>query len=138
MKQRNLAFVYFMPMITLGVYAIVWWVKTKNEMVRLGASVPTAWLLIVPVAGLYWLYTYYRAAEKITGGRIKGTAVFAGHLILTIIAVFWMDSPAGDWPVENLARILPTLLIAGLFVYLQANYNRVQTPTPGATPTAKV
>ena len=71
MKQRNLAFVYFMPMITLGVYAIVWWVKTKNEMVRLGASVPTAWLLIVPVAGLYWLYTYYRAAEKITGGRSR-------------------------------------------------------------------
>ena len=132
MKQRNLAFVYFIPLITFGIYTIVWWVKTKNEMVRLGASIPTAWLIIVPIAQLYWFYTYCQAAEQVTAGRIKGMAVFAGHLILSVLTAFLSNSAAGDSPAGNAAVILLMLLFQGLLVYLQANYNKVQTPVPGA------
>lgn len=44
--------------ITLGIYAIYWAVSTKNDINSLGAKIPTAWLLIIPIANLYWMYKY--------------------------------------------------------------------------------
>ncbi|MEW5896677.1 MAG: hypothetical protein AB1668_03230 [Nanoarchaeota archaeon] len=35
-----------------------WAVSTKNEINSLGAKIPTAWLIIIPIANLYWAYKY--------------------------------------------------------------------------------
>ena len=57
-KYRNIFLVYIFSIITLGIYAIYWIVSTKNEINSKGGSIPTAWLLIIPIANLYWLYRY--------------------------------------------------------------------------------
>jgi bacteriorhodopsin len=57
-KHRNIFLVYLFSFITFGIYAIYWSVSTKNEMNRLGASIPTAWLIIIPIANIYWMYKY--------------------------------------------------------------------------------
>ncbi len=57
-KHRNIFLVYLFSIITLGIYAIYWMVSTKNELNSLGAEIPTGWLLIVPIANLYWVYKY--------------------------------------------------------------------------------
>ncbi len=57
-KQRNIFLVYLFSFITFGIYALYWTVSTKGEMNRLGASIPTAWLLIIPIANIYWTYKY--------------------------------------------------------------------------------
>lgn len=57
-KRRNPALVIIFTIITFGIYGIYWFVKTKNEINSLGAKIPTAWLLIVPIANLYWEYKY--------------------------------------------------------------------------------
>lgn len=57
-KHRNIFLVYLFSFITFGIYALYWTVSTKNEMNRLGASIPTAWLIIVPIANIYWTYKY--------------------------------------------------------------------------------
>ena len=57
-KNRNIFLVYVLMIVTLGIYGIVWTVKTKNEMNRMGAKIPTAWLLIIPIVGIYWMYKY--------------------------------------------------------------------------------
>jgi len=57
-KQRNIFLVYLFSFITFGIYALYWTVSTKDEMNRLGATIPTAWLLIVPIANIYWMYKY--------------------------------------------------------------------------------
>jgi len=57
-KHRNIFLVYFFTLITLGIYGIYWAVSTKNEINSLGAKIPTGWLLIVPIANLYWVYKY--------------------------------------------------------------------------------
>lgn len=57
-KKRNVFLVYFFSIITFGIYGIYWAVSTKNEFNSLGAQVPTAWLIIVPIANIYWLYKY--------------------------------------------------------------------------------
>jgi ABC-type transport system involved in cytochrome c biogenesis permease subunit len=65
-KYRNIFLVYLFSIITLGIYAIYWAVSTKNEINSKGASIPTGWLLIVPIANLYWIYKYCEGfAEKI-------------------------------------------------------------------------
>ncbi|MBI5360193.1 MAG: DUF4234 domain-containing protein [Planctomycetes bacterium] len=57
-KKRNPALVIIFFFITFGVYGIYWIVKTKDEINGLGASIPTAWLLIVPIANIYFMYKY--------------------------------------------------------------------------------
>ena len=57
-KKRDVVTVYLLTIITLGIYGIYWEVQTKEELNKLGAEIPTAWLLIVPIANIYWLYKY--------------------------------------------------------------------------------
>lgn len=44
--------------ITFGIYALYWLVKTKGEINSMGGSIPTAWLLIVPIANIWWAWRY--------------------------------------------------------------------------------
>jgi len=46
MEHRSPIMVFFVSLITFGIYGLVWYVKTKNEMNAKGAQIPTAWLLI--------------------------------------------------------------------------------------------
>ncbi len=57
-KKRNIVAVYLLSFVTLGIYALYWTVKTKGEINSLGADIPTAWLLIIPIANLYWWWKY--------------------------------------------------------------------------------
>ncbi|MEA3329616.1 MAG: DUF4234 domain-containing protein [Nanoarchaeota archaeon] len=57
-KHRNIFLVYLFGFITLGIYSIYWMVSTKNEINSLGAQIPTGWLVIIPIANIFWLYKY--------------------------------------------------------------------------------
>lgn len=57
-KNRNIVLVYVFGLITFGIYFIYWLVKTKGEMNELGAKIPTAWLLIIPIVNIYWAWKY--------------------------------------------------------------------------------
>lgn len=60
-EERNIVLVYVFSIITFGIYAIYWLVKTKGEINSLGGDIPTAWLIIVPIANLYFIYKYCEA-----------------------------------------------------------------------------
>jgi hypothetical protein len=57
-KKRNIILVYIFGIITFGIYFLYWSVSTKNDINSLGGKIPTAWLLIVPIANIYWAYRY--------------------------------------------------------------------------------
>ncbi len=76
MKYRHPLAVLFLPFITLGIYHIVWFFKTREELLDLGCSVPTAWLSIIPVVHIYWMWVFAQAAEEATGGRTSAVAYF--------------------------------------------------------------
>jgi membrane protein YdbS with pleckstrin-like domain len=57
-KKRNIVLVYLFGFITFGIYFIYWFVSTKNQMNSMGAKIPTAWLMIIPLVNLYWIYKY--------------------------------------------------------------------------------
>jgi hypothetical protein len=63
-KKRNPVWVVIFSIITLGIYLIYWFVQTKNEMNFLGAKIPSAWLLIVPLANIYLIYRYCDAFSE--------------------------------------------------------------------------
>lgn len=42
MNKRSPLAVFFLPIITFGIYGLVWYVQTKEEMNRKGAQIPTA------------------------------------------------------------------------------------------------
>ncbi len=76
MKHRDPVMVAILSVITLGIYVIVWYVKTKNEMNAQGAAIPTAWLIIFPIISLYWLWKYCEGLELVNNKQLNGGTYF--------------------------------------------------------------
>ena len=85
MTHRNPIMVAVLSILTLGIYAIVWFVKTKGEMNAKGAEIPTAWLLIIPFVNIWWLWKYSQGVEKVTDGQLSTVLAFVVLWILSII-----------------------------------------------------
>ncbi|MET4003498.1 hypothetical protein ABIB48_002223 [Arthrobacter sp. UYCu511] len=67
MKHRSPAAPLLLPFITFGVYSIVWYVKSKVEMNTRGAGIPTAWLILVPIADIWWMWRFAVGVEGVSG-----------------------------------------------------------------------
>jgi len=79
-------------MVTFGIYGIVWDVRTKNEMNAMGAQIPTAWLLIVPIANIYWLWKYSQGVELVTKKETSATVAFLLLFLTGVIGMAIMQS----------------------------------------------
>jgi hypothetical protein len=96
MLNRSPIMVFIYTVITCGIYAIVWQVKTKDEMVSLGATIPTAWLLLVPFANLYWLWLYCVGVEKVTGGKTSSAVALLLLFLLGPIGMAVIQNSFND------------------------------------------
>ena len=76
MQQRSVVKLIVLSIITLGIYAIVWMVSTKNEMNQKGAGIPTAWLALVPIVGFWWTWRYCAGVEQVTDGKTSQVMAF--------------------------------------------------------------
>jgi hypothetical protein len=85
MTKRSPIAVFFLSIFTFGIYIIVWRVKTKGEMNRLGANIPTAWLLIIPFVNIWWLWEYAEGVEKITNKGMSQVVAFILLILLSAI-----------------------------------------------------
>ena len=118
MKKRNPFAVFLLPFITFGIYSLYWQVKTKGEMNSLGAKIPTAWLIIVPLVNIWWLWKYCEGVDQVTAGKLSGVLAFILLWILGPIgAAIVQDSfnnnlatsPAADVPAAApAAEVTPT------------------------------
>ncbi len=82
-QRRNPAMVIILSVITCGIYSIYWFVKTKEEINGLGAEIPTGWLLIIPIANLYFDYKY---AEGFSIHVKKDDNAIVWFLLLFLVA----------------------------------------------------
>lgn len=87
MQRRSIAMVVVLSLVTFGIYALVWMVKTKNEMNSQGADIPTAWLLIVPVVSIYWMWKYSGGVDLVTKGKLNQVISFVLLFVLGIIGM---------------------------------------------------
>ena len=84
MTKRGPISIFFLTIITFGIYLIVWRIKTKREMNKLGCSIPTSWLMIVPIANIWWLWEYSAGVSKVTNNTYSQAVAF---LLLFLIPV---------------------------------------------------
>jgi len=82
LKNRSPIAVLLLPLVTFGIYQIVWYVKTKNEMNQLGAKIPTAWLVIVPFVNIWWLWEYSGGVERVSKNGLSQVNAFLLVLLL--------------------------------------------------------
>lgn len=88
MTKRSVASVILLSIFTLGIYLIVWFVKTKNEMNQAyGANIPTAWLLLVPIVNIWWQWKWCGGVEPATRGKLSQVIAFILLAVLGIIGV---------------------------------------------------
>jgi uncharacterized protein DUF4234 len=85
MTKRSVVAVIVLGIVTLGIYYLVWLVKTKEEMNARGAGIPTAWLIIVPIANIYWMWKYSQGVEKVSAGKMSGAVSFILLFLLSYI-----------------------------------------------------
>lgn len=85
MKQRNPIAVALLPFVTFGIYSIYWQVVTKIELNKKGATIPTAWLLVVPIVNIWWLWKYSEGVDKITNGKMSAVISFILLFLLGFI-----------------------------------------------------
>ena len=86
MKKRSIAAVVLLPFVTFGIYALVWFVKTKGELNERGSTIPTAWIMLIPlVGGLYWQWKYFEAVEQQTGGQSSALLNFLLSIFVTAL-----------------------------------------------------
>lgn len=87
MKNRGPAAIIALTIVTIGIYGIYWMVSTKNEMNRLGAKIPTAWLIIIPFVNIWWLWKYSEGVEKVTNAKMSGVMAFVLLWLISIIGM---------------------------------------------------
>jgi hypothetical protein len=87
MTKRSVVGVILLTLVTFGIYNIIWFVKTKNEMNRVGADIPTGWLLIVPIANIWWMWKWAGGVELVTRGRQSQAIAFILVFLLSVIGM---------------------------------------------------
>jgi hypothetical protein len=87
MQKRSVVMVIVLSFITLGIYPLVWFVKTKGEMVNAGADIPTAWLIIVPIASIYWMWKWAGGVEHVSRGKMSQAIAFILVFLLSLIGM---------------------------------------------------
>ena len=92
MKQRNPIAVFILSFVTFGIYGLYWLVTTKVEMNKLGAKIPTAWLIIIPLVNIWWLWEYCVGVELVTKEKINGILAFI---------LLWLLGPIGAAIVQD-------------------------------------
>ncbi len=82
MTQRNPWAVLGLSIITIGIYYIYWLVQTKKDMVNQGADIPTAWMIIIPLVNIYWLWKFSQGIGHVTKQKTDPLVAF---LVLFLI-----------------------------------------------------
>ena len=144
MTKRNPIVVFLLAFPTLGIYCLYWLVKTKGELNQRGGSVPTAWILIVPIAGplfFYWMYYYF--------GQIRHLGASESAAYTTVLFVsMTLGLAGGGWISDRYpgAQVLASLLLprrmrAGSVIFLGRDApistahicRRIVARSPGST-----
>ncbi|MCP4449385.1 MAG: DUF4234 domain-containing protein [Myxococcales bacterium] len=87
MRKHNIVLWIIISIITFGIGAIVWMVRTKNDMNTRGAGIPTAWLMIVPIISIWWMWKWAVGVEIATGKKMSSPVAFLLVFLLSLIGM---------------------------------------------------
>lgn len=91
MKQRSVPLVIILSLVTLGIYRIIWYVMTHNEMKEKGIEIVHPLLALIPFVGffifIYFLWQYSEGVEKVTNGKYSQVVAFLLLLLIGSIGI---------------------------------------------------
>ncbi len=85
MRNQSPIAVFLLSLITFGIYGIAWFARTRGEMNARGASIPTTWLIIIPIVSIWYLWKWSQGVEHVTGGKMSGVIAFLLTWLLGVI-----------------------------------------------------
>jgi hypothetical protein len=107
MTKRSVISVLVLTIITFGIYGLVWFVKTKREMVQAGADIPTSWLLILPFINIYWMWKWAGGVDLVTKGKSSQALSFVLVFVLGLIGMAIVQSNFNDLPGDGQNALSP-------------------------------
>lgn len=96
LKQRELAMLVVLSIVTCGIYSIYWLVTTTDDIEATiqnkDGSVSkglTCFLLGIITCGIYTIYWYYKQGERLHQiGKERGVEITNNSTLLVILAIF--------------------------------------------------
>ncbi len=85
LQYRSPVMLVILTIVTFGLYGLYWEIVTKGELNDSGADIPTAWLIIIPIANILWMWKFCEGVEQVSGGKMNGAMAFLLIFFLSII-----------------------------------------------------
>lgn len=82
MRRRSGWAVLALSIASAGAFAVVWLCQTRTDMNRLGARIPSPWLLVTPITGLYFSWCWAEGVRHVTAGRIATSRAYLAICLL--------------------------------------------------------
>jgi hypothetical protein len=101
--------------VTFGIYALIWMVKTKNEMNKCGVNppIPTAWMLLIPFIGpLLFQWKFSGGVEHVTQGKSSQAMTFILLFVLSVIGMAIVQSSLNQAIDRGVPGQLPAARVA--------------------------
>ena len=91
--KRSIGMLYVLMIVTFGIYAIYWFIKTKGEINQnYNENIPTCWFLIIPIANIYWLFRFTEVFTKRVRQKDDVALYFILFLFVSIITPYIVQS----------------------------------------------
>lgn len=95
-EEKSPAAVFFLTLITCGIYGIFWFAGTKDAMEARGAEIGPVWHMFIPVLGLLWLWKWCQGVEHVSRGELSGGITFLKVWLLGAIGMAMLQSSFND------------------------------------------
>ena len=95
-KLKGISFVklFLLSIVTVGIYAVYWFILVKRSLVEKGEiHLPTSWLIIVPIANVYLAWKVFESLEKVSKGKLNALMIMLISLAFFPVAVIIVH----DW-----------------------------------------
>ena len=144
MKRQSPSQVFFLTLVTFGIYHLFWIVDKKRSLCKLGANIPTSWLLIIPVGNLIWQWEFAKAVQWYTQKDMSATQTFfllLSPFITRLLATILLWNSEDILP-NALTVFLPLLVVASITAMIQTAFNTAitvsyQLPVPAMEDSAQ-
>ena|SRR3990167_7659170 len=102
MVRKSLIKEIALSLLTGGIYTIFWAVELKRDLNRLGANIPTAWLMIFPFINIYFWCQFIEGYRWVMYGKTDETISLLGGFLTALfpsgnlIALLTMQSEINE------------------------------------------
>ena len=92
MKKRSIGKMLLLSIVTLGIYRLYWFVKTRAEMKSIAdVDIPSPWIFALPIFGYIFGFWLLITTSSRVGSNPVGLLVFYGLLFgAFIITALWL------------------------------------------------